>query len=300
MLVALGMTIVIATGGIDLSVGAVVAISGALGVPADQPSRTIRTPAACSVAIAVALALSMALGLWNGILVAVIGIQPIIATLMLMVAGRGIAQLITGGPDHHDQQPPVQGHRRRLLARAAVRDLHRRRGRTRRSRRSHAARTALGMLIESVGGNAEASRLAGIRSRGLIIARLRLLRPVRRHRRAHDQLERQQRRRQQRRSVDRARRDPRGRDRRHGADRRALLPRRHGVGALVIQTLTTTIYSIGIPPETTLLFKALVVTVVCLLQSPGVPREGLPAAGGGGASRPARPDRRAARRRCAA
>ena len=40
------------------------------------------------------------------------------------------------------------------------------------------------------------------------------------------------------------------------------------VGALVIQTLTTTIYSIGIPPETTLLFKALVVTVVCLLQSP--------------------------------
>ena len=47
------------------------------------------------------------------------------------------------------------------------------------------------------------------------------------------------------------------------------------VGALVIQTLTTTIYSIGIPPETTLLFKALVVTVVCLLQSPGLPREGL-------------------------
>ena len=40
------------------------------------------------------------------------------------------------------------------------------------------------------------------------------------------------------------------------------------VGALIIQTLTTTIYSIGIPPETTLLFKALVVTVVCLLQSP--------------------------------
>ena len=40
------------------------------------------------------------------------------------------------------------------------------------------------------------------------------------------------------------------------------------VGALLIQTLTTTIYSIGIPPETTLLFKALVVTLVCLVQSP--------------------------------
>ena len=40
------------------------------------------------------------------------------------------------------------------------------------------------------------------------------------------------------------------------------------VGALLIQTLTTTIYSIGHPAETTLLFKALVVTVVCLIQSP--------------------------------
>lgn len=40
------------------------------------------------------------------------------------------------------------------------------------------------------------------------------------------------------------------------------------LGALIIQTLTTTIYSIGVPPETTLLFKALVVTIVCLLQSP--------------------------------
>jgi ribose/xylose/arabinose/galactoside ABC-type transport system permease subunit len=40
------------------------------------------------------------------------------------------------------------------------------------------------------------------------------------------------------------------------------------IGALLIQTLTTTIFTIGIPPETTLLFKALVVTLVCLLQSP--------------------------------
>ena len=44
------------------------------------------------------------------------------------------------------------------------------------------------MLIESVGGNAEASRLAGVRSRSLIILALRLLGPVRRHRRAHGQL----------------------------------------------------------------------------------------------------------------
>jgi hypothetical protein len=37
---------------------------------------------------------------------------------------------------------------------------------------------------------------------------------------------------------------------------------------VLIQTLVTTIYSIGIPPETNLLFKALVVTLVCLIQSP--------------------------------
>jgi galactofuranose transport system permease protein len=40
------------------------------------------------------------------------------------------------------------------------------------------------------------------------------------------------------------------------------------IGALVIQTLTTTVYTIGVPPETTLLFKAVVVIVVCLLQAP--------------------------------
>ena len=91
------MTLVIATRGIDLSVGAVAAISGALRLPADH-QRCLRT--------AVAAVLDRrrrsrsggaARGLWNGFLVAVLGIQPIVATLMLMVAGRGVAQLITDG-----------------------------------------------------------------------------------------------------------------------------------------------------------------------------------------------------------
>ena len=61
-----------------------------------QPSRTTRTASAgVLVAVAAALGLSMLCGLWNGTLVAVLGIQPIVATLILMVAGRGIAQLIT-------------------------------------------------------------------------------------------------------------------------------------------------------------------------------------------------------------
>ena len=50
--------------------------------------------------------------LWNGVLVAVIGIQPIIATLILMVAGRGLAQLITDGQIITINSSAVQAHRR--------------------------------------------------------------------------------------------------------------------------------------------------------------------------------------------
>ena len=105
MLVALGMTLVIATGGIDLSVGAVVGdlrCAGLLRISeqADQNSARRR-----AVAMAVgdrAVAGARAAG--TGFLVAGIGIQPIIATLVLMVAGRGVAQLITERADHHHQQ----------------------------------------------------------------------------------------------------------------------------------------------------------------------------------------------------
>src|SRR3954451_18770287 len=45
------------------------------------------------------------------------------------------------------------------------------------------------------------------------------------------------------------------------------------LGALLIQTLTTTVYALGIPPESIMLFKALVVLVVCLLQSPAFRRK---------------------------
>ncbi|WP_255279796.1 ABC transporter permease subunit [Actinomadura madurae] len=80
ILVALGMTIVIATGGIDLSVGAIVAISGALAC------YLISNGQGLVVAIGVTVVVSLLLGLWNGLLVTRLGIQPIIATLILMVA----------------------------------------------------------------------------------------------------------------------------------------------------------------------------------------------------------------------
>ncbi len=97
LLVALGMTLVIATRGIDLSVGAIAAIAGAVACvriagSGDEPATTTAI-AACSLALGVCLLL----GLWNGFLVAVLGIQPIIATLILFISGRGIALVLTNG-----------------------------------------------------------------------------------------------------------------------------------------------------------------------------------------------------------
>jgi len=90
-ILSIGMTLVIATRGIDLSVGAVMAIAGAVA------ATLINSGHSMPVAVLVALAVGIGCGLWNGLLVAVLDIQPIVATLILMVAGRGIAQLITEG-----------------------------------------------------------------------------------------------------------------------------------------------------------------------------------------------------------
>ncbi len=108
MLAAIGMTLVIATGGIDLSVGAVIAISAAMGAVLINPalgnmliSNEILTRNATNtplpLIILATLAAGTLCGLWNGLLVSRGRIQPMVATLILMVAGRGIAQLITNG-----------------------------------------------------------------------------------------------------------------------------------------------------------------------------------------------------------
>ncbi len=108
MLVAIGMTLVIATGGIDLSVGAVIAISAAMGAVLINPAlgnqlitNDILTRDATNtplpIIILATLGAGMLCGLWNGFLVSRLRMQPMIATLILMVAGRGIAQLITNG-----------------------------------------------------------------------------------------------------------------------------------------------------------------------------------------------------------
>ncbi len=152
MLLALGMTLVIATGGVDLSVGAIMAIAGAV----------MAQLAGVSVPVAIAGGLGVALlaGAWNGLLVSAAKIQPIIATLILMVAGRGVAQLITDGQIINFEQPALVflGNGTLfglpftlalvLIMFAVTAWLVR--------------GTALGLFIEAVGDNETASRFTGL------------------------------------------------------------------------------------------------------------------------------------------
>lgn len=265
-IIAIGMALVIATRGIDLSVGSLVAISGAMvcliiSKGADQQSLGLLVGA-----VLLALLLSVLLGLWNGLLVAGAGIQPIIATLILMVAGRGIAQLITSGQIITVNSKPFNfigagwlmtlPFSVYLVAVVFLFALWMTR------------KTALGMFIEAIGCNPTASRLTGIRAKSILlavymfcglcagIAGLITSSNVS--------------------SAD-------GNNAGLWIELDAILAVVIGgtslaggrfslsgtlVGALLIQTLTTTIYMLGVPPEITLVVKAVVVLAVCLIQSP--------------------------------
>ncbi|WP_276726396.1 galactofuranose ABC transporter, ATP-binding protein YtfT [Pantoea septica] len=148
-LLAIGMTLVIATGGIDLSVGAVMAIAGATAATLTVSGHSLAT------VIFSALGAGLLCGLWNGVLVALLRIQPFVATLILMVAGRGIAQLITQGQIVTFDSATL-GSLWLLpvpvwitLAAAALVWLLTR-------------KTALGLFIEAVGINLRAARNAGV------------------------------------------------------------------------------------------------------------------------------------------
>lgn len=97
-MVALGMTIVIASGGIDLSVGAVMALSGALVPYIFLSQFGAANPAmGLTLAISVGLLAGLACGMLNGWLINQFAIQPIVATLVLFIAARGLAQVLTNG-----------------------------------------------------------------------------------------------------------------------------------------------------------------------------------------------------------
>ncbi|MDP7290025.1 MAG: ABC transporter permease [Phycisphaerae bacterium] len=163
MLLALGMTLVIATGGVDLSVGAVMAISGAAAAVLIREHE-----APFIVVLAVPIAIALLAGLWNGILVAFFKIQPLVATLVLMVAGRGVAMLITEGfrPTITRQYYAYDafvyiGNGFWFKLPFAVTIVAVMFALTALMTR----KTALGMFIESVGDNDTASRYAGVNAR---------------------------------------------------------------------------------------------------------------------------------------
>jgi ribose/xylose/arabinose/galactoside ABC-type transport system permease subunit len=159
-LLAVGMTFVIATRGIDLSVGAVMAISGAVAA-------SLIDDHGLTVALAGALGAGLLCGLWNGILVAVLEIQPIVATLILMVAGRGIAQLVTSGRILTFSSPAlawIGGGSVLGVPAPAVLAFG-----TLAATLCLVRGTALGLMIEATGANSRASWLVGIATRRLKI-----------------------------------------------------------------------------------------------------------------------------------
>jgi len=159
-IVAMGMTLVIATGGIDLSVGAVMALSGALAplifgsqFGTDYPTLGLMA------ALCVPMIIAMLCGWFNGAIVAYIGVQPIIATLILFISGRGIAQVLTNGNLQTFQNPafsylgtgkilglPFQGWLALVIAIILSLII---------------SRTTFGRYLLAVGGNERAASLSG-------------------------------------------------------------------------------------------------------------------------------------------
>lgn len=158
LIVALGMAIVIGTKGIDLSVGSVMALSAAI-MPLYIGYGTLP-------AILIALVIGVACGLLAGFLVAVVGLQPIVATLAIMVGGRGLANVI-GGSIKSINDPGIVALGREslfgipysvliaILATVIVAFIVR--------------KTTFGLFIESVGGNKRATELAGIPIRRVLV-----------------------------------------------------------------------------------------------------------------------------------
>ncbi|MDR1885949.1 MAG: ABC transporter permease [Synergistaceae bacterium] len=169
MILAIGMTLVIATGGTDLSCGALLALAGAVSISLIRGSSTILnadTAMPFPAVIVITLAVTGLCGLWNGFLVAKLGIQPIVATLIFMTAGRGMAQLITGARNLTTNYAPysVIGQGWLLLlpvpifiAAGVFLIVW-----------YFARRTAFGLFVEAVGVNPSAARYSGINS-GLVI-----------------------------------------------------------------------------------------------------------------------------------
>ncbi|RKP51850.1 ABC transporter permease [Pararobbsia silviterrae] len=170
IIVAVGMNLVIATGGIDLSVGSLMAISGVIAPMIFMGAWAGAGHIGIAVALAVVAAVAVAglLGVFNGWLVARFGIQPIVATLILFIAGRGIAQVLVDGNLQTFTVPefawigqgalfgiPTQVFVMAAMVFAAVWTMR---------------RTRFGRYVLAVGGNERAAVMAGLPVRRIKIA----------------------------------------------------------------------------------------------------------------------------------
>jgi len=265
VLLAIGMTLVVATGGVDLSVGSVVAICGAVVA-------IILTTTQLGIVVAIAAGIFSALvaGAANGVMVTWLKIEPIIATLALMVSGRGIAKYISG--EQTVAVPPElarptldflgNGHFLGLpfpITIAAVLFL---------VTLLLVRRTSIGLLVESVGANPDASRACGIDDTAVKMAVYIFaggcagLAGI----------------------IDLANigiADPTNAGALSELDAifavlvggTALTGGRFSltgavIGALLLQTIMTTLYTWGVPSDVAPVPKAIVILMVCLLQSP--------------------------------
>lgn len=162
VIVGVGMTLVIATGGIDLSVGALMAIAGAMS-PMFFTGELFPVPniyLGIALGIVFPIIIASFFGLFNGWLINRFSIQPIIATLVLFIAGRGIAQVSTNGDLQVFKVPefqaiaigrvlgvPFQVWIMVVVVIIAAFVLR---------------RTVFGRQVLAVGGNEEAARLSGV------------------------------------------------------------------------------------------------------------------------------------------
>lgn len=273
LILALGMTLVIASGnsGVDLSVGAVMAMCGATAAclitrPTDSPLGRFDLHGSIPLILGVTMLVALVCGLFNGVLVSRLGLQPIVATLLLMVAGRGIAQLVSNGQIVTFTNPTFNSIatgniltlRNPIWIAAILFGLF---GFLTRG-------TAFGFFLEATGSNPTAARLTGINAKNIRLAAYTLsalcagIAGI----------------------IGTA--DINGADANHlglNFELDAILAVAVGgtamaggrfslvgsvVGALLMQTLTTTILTRGVAPEITLVLKAVVVVLVCLLQAP--------------------------------
>lgn len=189
-ILALGLTLVIVTAGIDLSVGSVLALAGVLTaatLTSDGVLDAVGVAGATALAIAVGMATGTAAGVLNGAVTAWLGVAPFMVTLATMTMARGLARLFTGGvpigfPSTGDPRfdakvaaldalhtlgggrIPVPGLPRGfplpalvMLALALLAAFL-------------LARTRFGRYVYAVGGNEEAARLAGVPVRAVKLA----------------------------------------------------------------------------------------------------------------------------------